>query len=101
MMAKVESPVMLMLSIGSICTATRSVISVFHDEGVGDMSRPLVGGDRDDVKAADSERRPGVARHPAAGRRGDAARLIIGHRLDGAVGINPDLHLDRSEERRV
>src|SRR5262245_29679000 len=94
MMAKVESLAISMLSIGSICTATRSFISLFHDERVGYVARPLVGGDRDNVKAADAKRRLGIARHPDARRGGDAARLIRRHRLDREIGCPPHLHLD-------
>src|SRR6266542_4836122 len=108
--AKVESPRMLIRSIGSICTATFRVIippkilfanASYHPiasaagvESRGDMARNTPGRHQHRIETDIADTRIGVSRQPSLGGRDNAQALAISNRPGGVVQLFARLDLD-------
>src|SRR5215471_6729748 len=112
--AKVESPRMLIRSIGSICTAMfrridaprtcfgsascHPTASAAGVERRGDMTRNAAGRHQHGIEADIADAVIGVLREPDLGGRGDAQALAIGDRPCGVVEPVAGLDLDEHQQ---
>src|SRR5262252_11201638 len=112
--AKVESPRILIRSIGSICTAMfrrinvprtcfptascHSTASAVGVEGRGDMTRNTAGRHQHGIETDIADAIIGVSRQPRLGGGGDAQALAIGDRPCGVVQSFAGLDLDEHQQ---
>src|SRR5215470_6559505 len=111
--AKVESPRMLIRSIGSICTAmfrliidpkyfpnvSRHAIALAaHIKSRGDMTRNPARCDQDGIEAHVADAVIGISRKPSRGSGDNAQTLAVGDRPGRIVQSIARLHLDEYQQ---